>query len=218
MLTSSITRYCAGITLWGDYNDLKEAHETVHVLCDEGRVEENIRDFALGLAYDLRKAYEGSREEREFGFDCLDKVKYRGVRILWPIYLLQIAVLRKVAGQQPSTRRQQSVLYTLEACADEALRAKDVGIAYSCMTWLEHFVGLDRDYLTQFIFDCAKVFAYEIPAGKKRLTALPNILLKFHPLSDEYHKFADSMRVFAKEKGCSPHELEDMSDWPEIKW
>src|SRR5262245_24123867 len=110
MLTSAPTKFGAGITLYGDFFDLDSLHRTVHKVAAEGYLEERIGDFITALAYDIRKAKDKSREEREFGLDD-DKVTYRGVSVLWPVFLPQLALLRHYAGYRNTDHRDQGCLY-----------------------------------------------------------------------------------------------------------
>ena len=52
-------------------------------------------------------------------------MKYRGVRILWPIFLPQLAMLRHYAGYRTTDHRDQACLYLLEDCAITSLLAFD---------------------------------------------------------------------------------------------
>jgi len=69
----------------------------------------------LGLAYDVRKAYERQREviqppkhSEEIG------VRY-GVQILWPVLMLQQRLLRQSLAFLNHTAKTQAIAYALEA-------------------------------------------------------------------------------------------------------
>jgi hypothetical protein len=83
MIIGEVTKNAAGIAIFGDYYDLQGIHETIHYLSDSPAISEgSMKDYVLGLAYDFRKAYEMQREEKTFGHDQYDKVKYRGVNVI----------------------------------------------------------------------------------------------------------------------------------------
>lgn len=76
----------------------------------------------LGLAYDVRKAYEQQREVlqppqhyKEVG------VRY-GVKILWPVLLPQNRMLRLSLAFLNHSAKTQAIAYALEAIIEEALR------------------------------------------------------------------------------------------------
>jgi hypothetical protein len=51
----------AGIALFSDYLSLRQAHKIIHDVNERSPVIRDKDGFFLGLAYDLRKAYEGQR-------------------------------------------------------------------------------------------------------------------------------------------------------------
>src|ERR1043166_4702583 len=107
MLTSIPTKLGAGITFYGDYYDLEAMNEMIHKIAGQSWVKEDVGDYMRGLAYDFRKAYEGQREKRKFGFDPLDKVAYRGVSVLWPYALTQVAMIRHFAAYHTTNHKDQ---------------------------------------------------------------------------------------------------------------
>lgn len=218
MLSIYSTKFGAGVKLFGDYRDLQSLHQTIHFLCSEERMDHSAHEFVVGLAYDVRKAYEGSRLVEKFGFDALDQVTYRGVEILWPILIPQMSLLRRSAAYAATTRNHQADLYALEAGIEGALLSSEAVAGRECLQWLDRGFWFTKDYLIEFIYQKARQFACEIPPGKKRLRALPDILRQLHPLSPEYKAFAEEVGKIAKDKGCSPAELQDWNDWPEFKW
>jgi|GEM_PF-1858229 len=111
MLTSAPTKHGSGITLYGDAHDLRALRETITKVADERHVEERFGNFMLGLAYDLRKAYEGARESKRVGVPGLDSVKYFSVNVLWPYFLPQVALIRHFAAYHPTSHRDQGWLY-----------------------------------------------------------------------------------------------------------
>ena len=78
MLVAEATKYGAGITVYGDYWDLRELHETIHYLSESSPLKNHLSDFVIGLAYDIRHAYQKDRKEKIFGHDEYDKLTYRG--------------------------------------------------------------------------------------------------------------------------------------------
>jgi hypothetical protein len=98
MLTSSPTKQGAGIVLYGDFLDLDTLYNTIHKIAEEGFAEEHTRNFILGLAYDIRKAKEKKREVKKLGIAREDSARYKGVAILWPHVIPQVAMLRHYAG------------------------------------------------------------------------------------------------------------------------
>lgn len=63
MLLGSSTKYGAGLRLAGDHTDLCDLYETIHYFVPEnGLIPPHHDEFVLGLAYDVRHAYQGDRD------------------------------------------------------------------------------------------------------------------------------------------------------------
>ncbi|WP_266030930.1 DUF6904 family protein [Brucella intermedia] len=78
----------AGVMMIGDYTSLRWLHEVVHDINERSPLVRDREGAFLGLAYDVRKAYQRQREvlkppehDEEIG------IRY-GVKILWPVLLL----------------------------------------------------------------------------------------------------------------------------------
>ncbi len=218
MLTGRPTKYGAGITLAGDYADLAEAHETVHYLAsDTGPLPAHHDEFALALAYDFRKAYEGARRIEPAEVQG-SSAKYFAVDILWPVFLVQLGMLRAAAGYLPTSRAQQSTLYRLEACAEQAMSAFDPSVSAICMRWLAHFTPLPETFLFEFVSQQAHSFVFGAAGGKSRFKRLPVILDDINSLSSRYRDFERSLSAQAAKEGCSPQSLVSLEPWAAFKW
>lgn len=63
MLEYKLTPHHAGIALWGDFATLDRLHEFIHHVVEECACIEDKEGFVLGLAYDVRKAFQGQRSQ-----------------------------------------------------------------------------------------------------------------------------------------------------------
>jgi hypothetical protein len=217
MIFTTPTKHAAGVTLWGDFYDLSNLRETIHNLVEGTLFKEEMKDLILGLAYDVRHAYQRDREEKVFGIDEYDKVIYRGEKILWPVILFQVNALRYFAAFQPTTKEQQANLYRLEGCLEKSLTEQDAKIGAQCIEWLNSPSPITDNYYPQYLSEASKKYLLG-PSGKARFRRLPEILKSFHPMSSEYKDFESYVEGVAKQKVCSPHELHDFSKWPDFKW
>lgn len=216
MLTSSPTKYGSGITLYGDAHDLRALNQTIHKVAGERHVDERFANFMLGLAYDVRKAYEGARESKRIGLAGLNAVKYFSVNVLWPYFLPQVALIRHFAAYHPTTHRDQGCLYFLEDCAITSLLAADANVGKVCSEWFLNFPMLPHDYLIEFFSHCTREFV-SFPE-KKRFGKLPDILRKLAWHSPEYRAFSKEIAEAAKANDCGPEELSDPREWPKFRW
>jgi hypothetical protein len=218
MLISRPTKYGSGITLYGDYLDLQNLYETISYLSTGGPLTPYQEEFLLHLAYDVRDAFQGDRKEEYFGFDEHSKVRYFGVDVLWPIFLVQVGALRWSAGYHETDSEYQANLYRLESCAEYALMKNDEKTGLKCMEWLKSFPGFWDSLLVEFISYCSKRFIMETKQGKSRFKKLPEYLYMISPISDECKAFHDEMEKLAKQQGCKPEELSNTEEFPEFKW
>jgi hypothetical protein len=220
MILAKSTPHGAGITLYGDYKDLQNLHETIHKICKEGGpLTGQMNEFVLGLAYDIRHAYQGDRDTFVVDGGAEKKSEYYGESILWPIFLVQVSLLRWAAAFMPTTKEMQSNLYRLEACTEEALLSYDRSIGTMCIELMNCYAGLTHNYLVEFITERTEIYIGYSSVGKKRFKQLPAILRSIAPSSPEYLKFEMQLQKIAKEKGCKPEELTTIADeWPKFKW
>ncbi|MGJ7570932.1 DUF6904 family protein [Variovorax sp. RB2P76] len=217
MLVSRPTKFGAGITLGGDYLDFKNLHETVHFLAAEnGPIPGNHCEFVLGLAHDLRKAYEGARDE------WLPEVPayggYSAVNILWPNFLTQLGMLRAACAYTPTNRRIQSHLFALEACAEHALVEFDPAVGAMCMRWLANFSLLPGSFLVEFVTHQTYEFVFGAGPGNARFKRLPRLLDEISSLSPTYQEFDRSITEQAHRQNARREDYGDWSEWPAFKW
>ena len=106
----------------GDYTSLPWLHEVIHDVNERSPLVKDKEGMFLGLAYDVRKAYEQQREilQPPQHFEEVG-VRY-GVKILWPVLLLQHRMLRLSLAFLSHTAKTQAIAYALEAIIEEALR------------------------------------------------------------------------------------------------
>ncbi len=123
MLTYSLLKNHAGVLLTGDYNSLKALHEVVHGVNEKSPLLRDKEGSFLGLAYDVRKAYEQQREVIEPPEHYPEIGTRFGVQILWPMLLVQCRMLRSSMAFIDTTKWQQAVAYNLEAVIESALEA-----------------------------------------------------------------------------------------------
>jgi hypothetical protein len=113
MLRFKLSKRNGGFVLWGDYNTLEpinsflmDISEKSSILDDEGLIP--------ALAYDLRKAYEG-RREKDNAEVWNDNLTLYGVEQIWPLFITQIALLRTSLAFIDSGKKEQAIMYQLEA-------------------------------------------------------------------------------------------------------
>lgn len=122
MLTYQLLRNHAGLLLCGDYETLQALHEVVHDINERSPLIRNKEGLFLGLAYDVRKAYEGARQKLAPPKGLPEIGPRFGVEILWPVLLLQSRILRASMAYIETSKRMQAHAYALESVIETGLR------------------------------------------------------------------------------------------------
>ena len=216
MLLSTPTKKGAGLSIWGDELDLKSAYRAIEILASSPVANSINRDLLMGLAREFRKAYEGSRDSRQFG--TFDPVTYKGMKILWTSFLPVLPILRYLAGFMKSTREVQSVLYALEDCAADAIREADPRVLAQCESWMDRAHFWAHDYNYEFLDWQAKRFIVRHKTLKSRMTNLPKFLQSLHWSSDDYKTFTAVWNAHADSMSVPPQQIQDLSPWPDFQW
>lgn len=214
MLSYSLLKNHTGIMLIGDYTSLRWLHEVVHDVNERSPLVRDKEGMFLGLAYDVRKACERQREILEPPEHYEEMGIRYGVRILWPVLLLQQRTLRYSLAYLDHAAKTQAITYALEAIIEEAL--------------LEDFQAQGKDVITAWqridpaypdVFDMLQsrgaIFCSWTKAERKR--KFLQLLTSFDPLYDSYH----ALRLQRGEKNLiSPGELAlwANAEWPDPNW
>lgn len=139
MLTFQLLKNHAGILLCGDYQTLTSLHEVIHDVNERSPIIRDKEGWFLGLAYDLRKAYQGERRKLKPPEGYPEIGPRFGVQILWPVILLQARMLRSSMAFIDTTKHMQSHAYALESVLEGALRADFGGdLALNIIHFWEH--------------------------------------------------------------------------------
>ena len=213
MLEFKLTRHHAGLVLWGDYAALDRVYEFVYRVVNESPVIEEKDGFVLGLAYDLRKAFEGQRSKAFRSNPDGSRCRIFGVEILWPVILAQVGMLRQAMGFMPTNNLDQSIMFELEHVVETALRSADPGRAGELLEWTRR-VGLAPYAHLAAVLDSRCLYFIECPAAK-RLATLPRLMETFDPM---YALLAQGGAVMRA--GIIPPDAFSDGDrpWPDFKW
>lgn len=213
MLQYKLTKYHAGVALWGDYESLHALHEFIHRVVDESCYIENKEGFVLALAYDIRKAYDGQRSKHYRDHFGEDRCTIYGVEILWPILLLQIGVLRHAMSFIPTNKREQSLMFELEYVVESALRDA-IPITADALIHRISSIGSDLYSHLETVLDSRCLYFIELPPSQ-RLKLLPRLMETFSYCYNTLYKGI----VGKKDDFISPDAfVDDEQDWPDFKW
>lgn len=213
MLGYRLLKNHAGILLTGDHDSLHELHEIVHDVNERSPLLREEDGPFLGLAYDVRKAYERQREilQPPKGYEEIG-VRY-GVAILWPVLLVQHRMLRVSLGYLDHSRRHQAITYSLEATIEDGLREDFPGQGQSL---IDYWQRLDP---TSDIFERldsrGALFCSWTKTERERRFA--SLMLSF----DTLYEYSSSLPGYRQAADAiPPRELERWQgvEWPDPNW
>ncbi|CRP81728.1 hypothetical protein ABZR77_25835 [Pseudomonas aeruginosa] len=211
MLEYKLTPHHAGVALWGDFAALDKLHEFIHHVVEESVYIEDKEGFVLGLAYNVRKAFQGQRTQGYRSYSEDDKCRIYGVEVLWPVLLVQVGVLRQAMAFIPTSKLNQALMFELEHVVESALRMAVPVTADEVIQQIRHVGSTSYLHLDSMLDSRCRYFI-SLPANQ-RLKTLPKLMETFNPM---YGFLAKSdMRP-----GIIPPSafVEDGQEWPDFKW
>lgn len=214
MLSYSLLKNHAGILLIGDYISLRWLHEVVHDVNERSPLVRDKEGMFLGLAYDVRKAYEQQREILKAPEHYEEMGIRYGVRILWPVLLLQQRMLRTSLAYLDHTAKTQAVAYALEATVEEAL-LEDFGTQGMDAARLWQRINPTQPQVFELLQSRGAIFCSWTKAERKR--RFLQLLTSFDLMYDSYY----ALRLQRGEKNLlSPGELAlwANAEWPDPRW
>lgn len=222
MLQGYATKNGTGISIYGDYADLKSLYGTVHTIATSLDSENNRtkgqHQLLMNFAYEIRKAYSGQRLNDKIYLDGNQhEVQYFGFNVVWTDILIFIAALRHNAGFIQTNKLNQACLYTLEHIVEEALFVYDPQGA----NVIKHFIGQRININNEYSFIIYQAihlkFVKERPS-KKRFRDIPRLVGNyFSEWQNEYKDLITHFHLSALEQNCEIADLE-FDDFPDIKW
>ncbi|MDC0663572.1 DUF6904 family protein [Marinobacter sp. SS21] len=213
MLHATPTKKGTGLALFGHADDLENLHETIHYLCDAPNGAADQHEHALSVAYEIRKAFERQRETRKSPSGT-----QFGTRFVWPHIIFYTSYLRQLAAYRPTNKEHQSNLARLEYCVESALVGYDPKVGSEVVSIYPSIGAVTPDFLDGYVTDVAYSYLYEGGSGKLRFRRLPALIRSMAQWSPEYLEYSAMLEREAKKHGCSPHELHDSREWPDIEW
>ncbi|QXC52814.1 hypothetical protein KHC17_27125 (plasmid) [Agrobacterium salinitolerans] len=214
MLSYTLLKNHAGILLVGDYMSLTWLHEVVHDVNDRSPLVVDKEGSFLGLAYDVRKAFERQREviQPPKHFEEIG-VRY-GVQILWPVLMLQQRLLRQSLAFLNHTAKTQAITYALEAVIEDALR-EDFGAQAENIIALWQRLNPAQSQVFDMMNSRGGIFCSWTKAQRK--SGFAQLLSSFDQMYDRFYP----MRLKNGERNLiSPAEFAawDNAEWPDPRW
>lgn len=222
MLQAYPTKSGTGVSIFGDYGDLKSlyqaVHDTANAINDSNSVQKGNHQLLMNFACEIRKAYNGQRLTEEMQFPGEEhKLHYYGFQLVWTDILIFISVMRHHAGYIQTGKLYQGCMYLLEYVVERALGEYDAAGAAEIIPFITHGVAVSNEYAF-IIYQAIHIEYASARSGKARFRTIPRLLRNyFNTWSPEYNGLIASFERSAAEQGCKVTDLE-LNDFPEIKW
>ena len=212
MLNYELTPNHTGFVLWGNYATLKQLHEFIYKVVDESILIEDKEGFILGLAYDVRKAFEGQRRESHVDYDG-DRNKIFAVEVLWPVILIQVGVLRHAMAFMICNRLDQATMFELEHVVELAARAAIPSTADEIIHSMYQIGTMPYQHIDA-VLNSRCCYFIELPS-QKRLSILPRLMETF----DTMYDFLAKQKHEKRPAVISPDAFaEGDREWPDFEW
>jgi len=210
MLRYELTPNNAGFVLWGDSAALDELHRLIHYIVEESPLIEIKDGFILSFAYDIRKAREGCRRAEQHQYEGQDTYQQYGVELLWPLVLLQAAILRRAMAYIQTDKKQLSVMYAFEYVLESALADLFPKSHVEIMTVARHASDSDAEWLEDNT-DSRCCYFIQLPP-EFRTQLLCKILCSMDALWSKYTRDPQDKKMLRDINNTAP-------DWPDdINW
>lgn len=213
MLKYKLLKNHGGITLIGDYDTLKVLHDVVHDVNDRSTIIKDKESSFLGLAYDVRKAFERQREIFEPPeFEPEVSVMY-GVKILWPVLLVQHRMLRESLAFIDFSKKHQAITYALEWIIENAIE-DDFGLNAAAIKEQWGRIDTAHPYPEEHLISRGGLFSSWSKTQRAKLTA--NLLASLDPMYSTIYKIRSAN---GESELISPELLESWEgrEWPDPK-
>lgn len=184
MLTYEGLKECGGIALFSDYLSLQRMWEIVHDVNNRSPIIRDKEGLFIGLAYDIRKAYEGQREKMEPSTLEPEIGPRFGVKFLWPTLLIQCRQLRDSLAFIDHGKEHQAVTYELEFSIQQAVRRefKADAAEIEC-EWGR--LSADHPFLEENAY--TRVAQFAAWSGAERRQGLAGLLASLQPMYPQFY-------------------------------
>ncbi|WP_121967261.1 hypothetical protein [Myroides sp. N17-2] len=219
------TKNGIGFELWGSYEDLSSLYDSFDGLWNNEeylhKPDFKSRDSIIGsMLYEIRKAFQGNRLEREGSHFHLNSTPYFGCQISWVDGLFFLHAIRYNTRYFQTNKFQLAYLLQLEFWLEKAMYSYDPVGAVN----LSHYItsGIDASNECLYIYmRRINLDYFLLNGGKKAFRQLPKLLKKACFGTVEYSAYKVELKKEAKKLNTIASDLElddDNFDYDSVKW
>jgi hypothetical protein len=221
MLQGFSTQNGTGITIYGDYCDLRSLYLTIDKIADKVSQGEDDPKYItlMSFSYDVRKAYSNQRLKEEITFDGDKKMEYFGFQYLWPDLFIFMSVLRDQAAYSVTNELDQANLYLIEHITKKALEEYDTEGAALLKNLIGQRINIHDPLLVQ-INEFINIEYLKLKPTKKRFRNLYILMTDhFSSWTEDGKNLKKFLEEKAKELGTTADKISfDEREFPEVIW
>ena len=224
MIYTVPTKKGIGLELWGTYDDLINLYDVIGKFWNDEKFQnykgyEDKNKLISGFSYEIRKAYEGSREKRNHSHYSLDEIPYLGTKFSWPHILFSISALRYNMNIVEINKFDIAMFLQLEYWIERSLNDYDIIGAKKLLPFIDDAIYAGNEYLYLFMRQINLQF-FEMKGGKTSFRKLPDLMKMSVIFSKEYDAHTNFLKSEAKKYNCKIDDLElsDENEIYEIEW
>lgn len=220
MLQFEPTKHGTGVTILGDYGDLKSLHQTFWNLMPESRdisMRERNRLLTI-MSYEIRHASQHDRLCEKRYYDNDNEVTYYGCQIEWICLLFTISCLRYNAGYVAIDKRDLANLILLEHLTEQSMLMYDSQGA----SILKDFINARINVSDELVYHTYQAIWYTfvtMPTGKQRFRKIPELIGKYGTLwSPDYKAMKTHFDELTKDGKATVCDFETQFEDIKVVW
>lgn len=214
-----------GVELWGTYEDLESLYEVVGKFWnDENNLNkkgfENRDKLISGFSYEIRKAKEGSRLQKDFSHFTLEKQKYLGTQISWVHFLFSLSAIKHNMRYYETNKFDISYILLIEFWLAKAMYQFDEVGANKLNKFIEDGLYGANEYIYHYMRSINLDY-FLLRRGKKNFRELSNLLSRGVLFTEEYKAYETFLKEEAKRLNCEVNDIEiddDKVDYEKMEW
>lgn len=225
MLYLTPTKKGIGVEVWGTYEDLDGLYDVIgkfwnHEHYHNAKGFENRDKLISGFSYEIRKAKEGSRDQRESSHFSPERATHYGTKISWVHLLFSLSAIKYNMQFYPTDKLAISMLLQLEFWMERAMKEFDGIGAKNLVGYIENGLDGANEFSYQYMRGI-HIDYVQLGGGKRAFRKLPELLKRGVFFTEEYREYRDFLEREAKRLHCNISDLElddDHIDYEHLQW
>jgi hypothetical protein len=214
-----------GVELWGTYEDLESLYEVVGKFWnDENNLNkkgfENRDKLISGFSYEIRKAKEGNRLQKDSSHFTLEKQNYLGTQISWVHFLFSLSAIKHNMRYYETNKFDISYILLIEFWLAKAMYQFDEVGAIKLTKFIEDGLYGANEYIYHYMRSINLDY-FLLGGGKKNFRELSNLLSRGVLFTEEYKAYEAFLKAEAKRLNCEVNDIEiddDKVDYEKMEW